>query len=532
MALSEGIQARLKALADLFAGELPERVQGIALAAGSARSGDDPEAYAELRMRSHKLAGSAATFGFVSITSASRQIEHVVDQALSAERPLNEAEKSELVRLTAELSSRIDSEATSDQDHADSQASEKVPGKGEADAKETKCVLACVSDETFVPLQEYLGMLGLAVDRRETPESMSSEAVEECVAVLVELPRGTSGVLAMAELQSAGVGDQRPFYVLAPEDSTKLRLQVTRVPHARYFPRPYPLESIADEIHERTESPQSGQNTIVVAGKLGPLVDRVSSAASEAGFTVSAVDTIESLMSEVVFEQPDTVVLVDDLKDARRAGASRALQQDPSLPRTSVVYVVGPSDAISVAEAFDEGVQQLVSAEAPESLRAYLDQRRQMASARANTLFRWVLLEVARAERLGRELSLVVLKIDQLPGLRDSKQGFAVHRAVRTLSSLLAGRLRHTDSLLQNRDLGFTAVLFDAGVKVAAGVSTEIVKTFEDRLSDTSLPFSLSVGIAGFPEFDGPLPLLDAAKTAVERARDNEGSHIEIEQKS
>jgi PleD family two-component response regulator len=335
----------------------------------------------------------------------------------------------------------------------------------------------------------------------------------------------------MAELQSVGTSDRLPLYVLAPDDSTKLRLQVARLPHASYFPSPYPIEAITEHIHARVEFPEGGPITALVAGKPGPVLDSVCRVARETGVAVSAVDTIESMISEVVFMQPDTVVLVNDLKDARRGDACRLLGQDASIPTMSILYVAEDAAELSVARAFAEGADQMIAAAELENLRAFLAQRRRYKRPTEHTLFRWVLAEVSRAQRLGRELSLVMFTVDQLAELRKRNQGIAVHRAVRTLASLLSHRLRHSDSLLKTSDLGFTAVLFDAGVSIAAQVSNEIVLSFDNRIVSDSDEFSLSVGIASFPEFDGPIPLLDAVERAVDRARAHAGNWVEIERK-
>jgi GGDEF domain-containing protein len=73
-------------------------------------------------------------------------------------------------------------------------------------------------------------------------------------------------------------------------------------------------------------------------------------------------------------------------------------------------------------------------------------------------------------------------------------------------------------------------VLFDASATVAKTVLQEIVTSFEQP-RHARLHVTVSVGIASFPAFDGPGPLLDAANRALARAKDRVSeSVIEIEE--
>ncbi|MFP4550055.1 MAG: Hpt domain-containing protein [Spirochaetales bacterium] len=524
MALSEGVQSRLKALADLFASELPGRIAEVVAAVKAADNGYDPEAFAELRMRSHKLAGSAATFGFVTITATSRQIEHIVERALSEERPLEEQEGVEVRRLVEDLSAAHEPAPRSAEQDAE-------PVNRHARRSDGPRVLGFLSEETFELLEEYLGMLGITLDRKERLEDVRSGDSHSAVAVVVELPRDRSGVLTMAEIQSTGLGEGSMLYVLAPEDAAKLRLQVTRLAHARYIAAPYPLEGIAEEIHAAIDVSR-GVRSVLVAGIPGGIRDRVAKTVEESNYSVVTIESIEALFSEVVFLQPEAVIFTGDLIDARRGDACRALGQDSTLPPTSILYVCDPSQPINEFEAFDAGARQIVPAQESQRMLAWLNQVQRDGRRGENKLFRWILTEVSRAQRLGRDLSLVLFEIDQLPQLRAGHAGLVAHRAVQTLSSLLSRRLRQSDSLLKNADLGFSAVLFDAGVSVATEVSKQIVSSFEQTISSRDHSFSLSIGIAGFPEFDGPLALLEAASRARERARATGGSRVEVERKS
>ncbi|MCK4516124.1 MAG: Hpt domain-containing protein, partial [Spirochaetaceae bacterium] len=80
---SERVQARLRALAETFTTQLPGRMQGIADAARASLADEPPpDSLGEFRMHVHKLAGSAASFGFHHVTVCAKRLEHVIDMVI------------------------------------------------------------------------------------------------------------------------------------------------------------------------------------------------------------------------------------------------------------------------------------------------------------------------------------------------------------------------------------------------------------------------------------------------------------------
>ncbi|MFW5849696.1 MAG: Hpt domain-containing protein, partial [Spirochaetota bacterium] len=103
-ALSDGIQARLRALAETFASELPGRVRDVEESALRLLEAEATLAEVEdLRHHAHKLAGSAATFGFHHVTACAKRLEHAVDEILGDERTPNEDDRERIRALVSEL---------------------------------------------------------------------------------------------------------------------------------------------------------------------------------------------------------------------------------------------------------------------------------------------------------------------------------------------------------------------------------------------------------------------------------------------
>ena len=74
---------RLRALAETFAKQLPGRMKDIADAARASLSDEPPpNSLVEFRMNVHKLAGSAASFGFHHVTVCAKRLEHIIDMVM------------------------------------------------------------------------------------------------------------------------------------------------------------------------------------------------------------------------------------------------------------------------------------------------------------------------------------------------------------------------------------------------------------------------------------------------------------------
>ena len=103
-ALSERVQARLRALAERFTSQLPERMREIAESAQI--SLDDMENIDSLRAlwnNVHRLAGSAATFGFHKITVCAKRLEHLLDGVINNGVTVDQKLKRTIRMLVSEL---------------------------------------------------------------------------------------------------------------------------------------------------------------------------------------------------------------------------------------------------------------------------------------------------------------------------------------------------------------------------------------------------------------------------------------------
>jgi HPt (histidine-containing phosphotransfer) domain-containing protein len=101
-------RAQLTALRQAYAAELPEKVQMIARAAAAAGLHNwEADGVRQLHQLVHRLAGSAAIWGFIEVSRAANELEAIVLNAMEATPVGAEGLSSVLPRLVDELCNAV-----------------------------------------------------------------------------------------------------------------------------------------------------------------------------------------------------------------------------------------------------------------------------------------------------------------------------------------------------------------------------------------------------------------------------------------
>ena len=129
--LSDRIQARLQALSQTFTAQLPERMKDIADAARTSLTGDPSlKTLKAFRNHIHKLAGSAASFGFHHVTACAKRLEHIVDGVLNEGVELDSSVQRRIRMLVSELGEATRMRQT---DSGPTEQLEELPSSGGLD---------------------------------------------------------------------------------------------------------------------------------------------------------------------------------------------------------------------------------------------------------------------------------------------------------------------------------------------------------------------------------------------------------------
>jgi diguanylate cyclase (GGDEF)-like protein len=142
--------------------------------------------------------------------------------------------------------------------------------------------------------------------------------------------------------------------------------------------------------------------------------------------------------------------------------------------------------------------------------------------------------ELERASRFGKELSVVLVKVDEFKRVIDSDGRAQGDEVLRELARILQGASRGVDEVARYGDEEFVAALPEAGTEGALAFAERVRSTVgEARIpvaaGSGALRFTVSAGIATATESRGDArDLIATARAALDRASAAGGDRIEV----
>jgi diguanylate cyclase (GGDEF)-like protein len=154
--------------------------------------------------------------------------------------------------------------------------------------------------------------------------------------------------------------------------------------------------------------------------------------------------------------------------------------------------------------------------------RAFVDDVTEVYNARY--LLQATEREIQRAERSGKELSVLFLDLDRFKRVNDEHGHLVGSQVLRHLSRVLAECVRQVDTLARYGGDEFTILLVDTPHEAAMGVADRIRTTVAETLFEgeggASIRLTISIGVATCPRHaTGRDALLDCADKAMYRAK-------------
>ena len=154
--------------------------------------------------------------------------------------------------------------------------------------------------------------------------------------------------------------------------------------------------------------------------------------------------------------------------------------------------------------------------------RAFIDDVTEVYNARY--LLQATEHEIRRAERSGKELSVLFLDLDRFKRVNDQFGHLVGSNALRHLSKVLLECIRQVDTLARYGGDEFTILLVDTGHDDALAVAERIRRTVAETLFEGAggapIRLTISIGVATFPDHSPDREgMLDLADKAMYRAK-------------
>ena len=561
--LSESIQARLKALSDVFLKELPVRMEQIAEAAKQTlkSSGETPE-LRELRHHAHKLAGSAATFGFHHVTACSKRLEHMLDQLLDNDVSPDSEGRQSIRMLVSELleAGRIRSaeggvdepggnveelEEVVSLDAPDEPIQALTPDDDEPpiDPDAARKVAVLVPDANLaVHLADRFAFYGFDPIVLEGPEELRSLGSRARSIALVTDTRYIHDDPTVAQAVNAlseKVHGRLQIVYLSDRDDFEMRLLGVRSAGAAFFSSPFDINRILDTVDGLTSDAGGEPYHVLIVDDDAEQVSYHALILQRAGMITSVVSDPRNMFAVLIETKPDLILMDMYMPGCSGPELASIIRQQEAFVGVPIVFLSIETDEDKQFQALSRGgdgflakpikAEHLVTAvshrvDRTRSMRFFMERDSLTGLLNHTNLMESLSTEVQRSERVNCGLCFAMIDIDHFKRVNDTFGHLTGDRVLKSLSRLLTDRLRKTDVIGRYGGEEFGVVMFNVDAANASRIMNSIREDFESLPHETAgdeFHCTFSCGIASFPAFDGPGPISEAADRALYEAKES-----------
>ncbi len=531
--LSPSVKRRLNVLSQRFRDGLPDRLQEIESLQRKMGEGDTGSGR-ELRLKVHRIAGSATTFGMERLSELARQAELSLEADLSVQienlrsqtRELLNELKREILNPGVDVSGRKDS---------------KTPA--EPDLQRVVVIAGSIRDlpETFAEQLSVFGMLLFCVE--EIPEVLEyfteqDEHIESCI-LLAEVEYFSSQARRLKDVNHLRtVHTEKIVTVLVgDEDDFKARLRSVRFGANAFIPTPVDVTALIGQLDTILKQSRTEPYHILVVDDDPDQVSDTALALQRAGMITSVVRDPRNIFGILVEYKPELILMDMYMPECNGAELAAIIRQNESFVSIPIVFLSVETDSDRQLEAIKSGgddfivkpfnVDYLVTsvklrAARTREMRFFMERDSLTGLLNHTNLKQRLDHEVQRARRIGTELVFAMIDIDRFKSVNDTYGHLTGDRVIKSLSRLLVDRVRRTDVVGRYGGEEFGIILFNTDSIHARRIMDEIRDSFgKIRHSGPEGEFSVtfSCGLAEFPVFETAPEMNEAADGALYRAK-------------
>jgi len=378
-----------------------------------------------------------------------------------------------------------------------------------------------------------LGYYGFDARLFDTPEQLVADtAAQAPTGILVDCTlackQAPAQKTALTEL-----AQRIPIACMSDQSDIATRLAAVRMGCQAYFTRPLDTTSLLDTLDRLTAPPQADAGKVLIIDDSPSMAAFYAATLNAAGFVCQMItDPLKSL--DALYEQPPELILLDmNMPGASGQEIAKVIRQQDAYLSIPIVFLSAESDIGRQREAMSLGgdeflhkpiqPEHLISAVKSRviryrSLRALMV-RDSLTGLLNHTSYKERLrVEVARAKRQNKLLSVAMIDIDHFKNVNDSYGHPAGDRVIKNLSRLLKQRLRGADVIGRYGGEEFALALPDTPMEVALKVINNLRESFaaiEQHADNSTFHNTFSAGVA---ECSPQNPSLMDAETLIKAA--------------
>ena len=332
---------------------------------------------------------------------------------------------------------------------------------------------------------------------------------------------------------------QSRLMLYSDKDNFDLRVKAAQHSAEAFFVSPVDVPNMIATISELLEQTfgQYGRVFIVDDDKL--LAEHYALVLKAAGIETRILQQVTQLVHEVLSFQPDLVLMDIYMPDYSGTELAGVLRQYQSLKRLPIVYLSSEANKLLQMKAMAQGADDFLTKpisdnELVQAVKARLRRSQQIrlliekdgltSLIKHSAIKEAAALELERATRFDKPLSIVMLDIDYFKSVNDQYGHATGDIVITALATLLRKRIRKTDKAGRYGGEEFMLVLPDCNSLQARQLTENILQSFRQlqfSAGNSAFSCSFSAGVASTSDssYAHADELIAAADTALYQAK-------------
>ncbi len=532
------LQAKLTALSDVYAVQLPENLKQLEQSFHQlSDTAWEEQGFQTLLRLVHNLIGSGTTFGFATLSDRARNLETYLRQLAQTKAVMDKDQRNHILWSIRELHEAMVHRDVSLPDQSGLIAVAQ-PGQGIITPRR----IFIVEDEQTLAeeLKVQLGYFGYEVSIFNTLEDFRfalQQTSDVVVLMDVTFPEDRlGGVRLMNEIQQ-GREIPIPVVFLSAHDEFEARLEAARAGGIAYLIKPLNIGNLIDKLDSLTSTKLVSPYRVMIVDDSVALTAYHTAVLEQAGMVVKAVNNPFNVIDSLLEFAPDLILIDLYMPECNGTDLAKVIRQLDAFVSIPIVFLSAENDLDKQLFAMGLGgddfltkpiqPQHLISS-VTSRIRRSLMLRSFMVRDSLTGLLNHTAIkdlldgEVARAIRQKKPLSFAMLDIDHFKLVNDSYGHPVGDRVIKSLSRLLKQRLRTSDLVGRYGGEEFAVVLIDVDGMTAMKILNTIRDDFSQlhHLADEKeFPVTFSCGVADVSQFPDATKLSDAADKALYKAK-------------
>ncbi len=557
---------QFEALRKRYAAQIGERVAAIHAAWNQLVQSDwDKTAGAELRQLAHKLAGSAAMFGFANLGAVARDIDLRLKEWLEHDQPLDTFARQHLAQQIALLQQAVgeyrDSTAVPETNQltpstapsepppvttANTEPAPPIPQPQppatprEPNGRPQTIVLVEDDREFAAKLVGQLRLFNYDVHLVNDLEGLPTliRAINPAAIIMdIVFPEGDlAGTETIANLQRERT-EPIPVIYISQRDDFTARLAAVRSGGHAYFAKPVDAGQLINALDRLTGVEENTPLRVLIVDDDQEFGHNCVHSLEIAGIHARAITDPRETLNQLQVFQPDLIVLDMYMPICSGKELASIIRQQDRYVGMPIVFLSAETNRLQQQSVLSLGADDFLAKPiSPADLVAAISARAMRARYLQRFLIRDSLTgllnhqaveeelsrEFARAERLQQPLSIAIIDIDHFKRVNDSYGHLIGDQVLRSFARLLQQRLRKSELIGRHGGEEFLVALPNTSL-VEARTLIDTIRTSFAALRHYGpageFTVTFSAGIAGYPHHRSQLGVMQAADAALYQAK-------------